>query len=772
MFIEMDENKYYTIFTARETVLELAERSMENGVDIRTGVNLNMPWQQWKFIQHRYDSYTIVNRYSGKCIDLRNKKIGNGAKLNQWELDGSESQLWMIDQLPNGSVAIRSFFSKKSIDIIGSIIPSGNRLQIWDSCDTPNQSWYILEAPSQEHLLKELIREAFEKLPGIIESLSWEQKFLYLRQLGEIKSRYNDPEFKLAVIGNFSTGKSTFLNALIGQELLSVSDLPTTAIPTYMRWVKREKLKRFHIRQKPEEKQSPIIKLTMQNGKEFVLNEDGVRAFRKMTRITLPNDIGKRLDFVTTTSSLIGKIKRIDVFFAEREGFDNLCLIDTPGINPGDEESRGHILQTQAVLKEEADAAMVLYTAKDAMANDTRRFMEDNAVHLMNDAIVVLTKMDLVPENQKEKIIRNTTRLLRVQYHQDEPRVYDISAGEALEYICGRSNSCQSKYWAEQFEQTVRSILEQLGKKRSQIVSLRIASLIRGMISAISQVIQEEQDKLSVEKELLEQASIENLEKDFDKIYLEYESEIEVQCQMQAAQIANIVGMCVKGGCDKICDKIDRAMNRRELDDSIGTYYRSTMEGVNREIIKRMDEKMSSINSLNKTYAKKAEGCLKKYDYYLGKINSHQVNVNERRLLLPALSLPDNDHNFFSGLMDNGMLLGPSVLVLGILGAIWDVIRFAAQKEKAKNAVKSELDTYKGKLTQVCKRTITDIEIQNKNWAKNILSDYKEKYSVSFGEIESAYIQHKMTVQNRLELNKRNCEIMEHLEKRLSEMAG
>ena len=175
--------------------------------------------------------------------------------------------------------------------------------------------------------------------------------------------------------------------------------------------------------------------------------------------------------------------------------------------------------------------------------------------------------------------------------------------------------------------------------------------MIRGMISAISQVIQEEQDKLSVEKELLEQASIENLEKDFDKIYLEYESEIEVQCQMQAAQIANIVGMCVKGGCDKICDKIDRAMNRRELDDSIGTYYRSTMEGVNREIIKRMDEKMSSINSLNKTYAKKAEGCLKKYDYYLGKINSHQVNVNERRLLLPALSLPDNDHNFFSGLM-------------------------------------------------------------------------------------------------------------------------
>ena len=47
---------------------------------------------------------------------------------------------------------------------------------------------------------------------------------------------------------------------------------------------------------------------------------------------------------------------------------------------------------------------MVLYTAKDAMANDTRRFMEDNAVHLMNDAIVVLTKMDLVPENQKKRL--------------------------------------------------------------------------------------------------------------------------------------------------------------------------------------------------------------------------------------------------------------------------------------------------------------------------------------------------------------------------------
>lgn len=40
----------------------------------------------------------------------------------------------------------------------------------------------------------------------------------------------------VAVFGEFSSGKTTFLNALLGEELLSVSLEPTTAVPTFIRY--------------------------------------------------------------------------------------------------------------------------------------------------------------------------------------------------------------------------------------------------------------------------------------------------------------------------------------------------------------------------------------------------------------------------------------------------------------------------------------------------------------------------------------------------------
>lgn len=47
-----------------------------------------------------------------------------------------------------------------------------------------------------------------------------------------IQQRQNDPNLYLAVIGEFSSGKSTFVNALIRDNLLKTSALVTTAAAT------------------------------------------------------------------------------------------------------------------------------------------------------------------------------------------------------------------------------------------------------------------------------------------------------------------------------------------------------------------------------------------------------------------------------------------------------------------------------------------------------------------------------------------------------------
>ena len=41
---------------------------------------------------------------------------------------------------------------------------------------------------------------------------------------------------RVAIFGEFSAGKTTFINALIGEDILSVAVEPTTAVPTRVRY--------------------------------------------------------------------------------------------------------------------------------------------------------------------------------------------------------------------------------------------------------------------------------------------------------------------------------------------------------------------------------------------------------------------------------------------------------------------------------------------------------------------------------------------------------
>lgn len=53
------------------------------------------------------------------------------------------------------------------------------------------------------------------------------------KKLEDLGARLQEGRFHLAVLGQFKRGKSTFLNALLGDILLPSSVLPLTAIPVF-----------------------------------------------------------------------------------------------------------------------------------------------------------------------------------------------------------------------------------------------------------------------------------------------------------------------------------------------------------------------------------------------------------------------------------------------------------------------------------------------------------------------------------------------------------
>ena len=67
-----------------------------------------------------------------------------------------------------------------------------------------------------------------------LKSLKAVQKSGYMAELSTLSDRLNDKVFRLAVVGEFSSGKSTFINAIIGKDVLKHAATETTATVTYI----------------------------------------------------------------------------------------------------------------------------------------------------------------------------------------------------------------------------------------------------------------------------------------------------------------------------------------------------------------------------------------------------------------------------------------------------------------------------------------------------------------------------------------------------------
>jgi ribosome biogenesis GTPase A len=55
-------------------------------------------------------------------------------------------------------------------------------------------------------------------------------------QLGELSSQVADDRFRLIFVGGFDAGKSTLINALLGEKLLPTGHAPLTSAVTVIRY--------------------------------------------------------------------------------------------------------------------------------------------------------------------------------------------------------------------------------------------------------------------------------------------------------------------------------------------------------------------------------------------------------------------------------------------------------------------------------------------------------------------------------------------------------
>src|SRR5512133_228281 len=281
----------------------------------------------------------------------------------------------------------------------------------------------------------------------------------YINQIKELKSRLARGRLHLAVLGQFNRGKSTFLNAITGLDVLPTSVLPSTSVPTIIAYGKELSCCVRFLDSKP-----PLI---------VRQSEDAIRdtLTKYVAEENNPNNqLCVREVEVTTPSPLLE---------------NGTVLLDTPGFG----STHLHNTRTALTVLTECDAALFLLSADPPLTQTDLEFLKQVNLYVPRIFFVV-NKTDLLSGAELASIDAFITNILVMQMK--------YPADLKLFHICARKGALakgdlQSSTWIESGINEIKTeVLDFMIHEKYFTLSEALNDKFKESINSIQQKILEE----------------------------------------------------------------------------------------------------------------------------------------------------------------------------------------------------------------------------------------------------------------------------------------
>ena len=215
-----------------------------------------------------------------------------------------------------------------------------------------------------------------------------------VRDARNLAARITEGRFFLAIVGQFKRGKSTLLNALIGESLLPTGVTPVTTAITVVRY--------------GAERSAEVV---FKDGRRVPIQVDQVKGF------------------VTETSNPENRheVAAVEIYCPTSLLASGMCIVDTPGLGSIFQENTE---ETRAFVPH-IDAAIVVLGADPPISAEELALVAevaDQADYL----VFVLNKADRVTAEDLAEARRFTTDVLARRLHRPEERLFEVSATERL----------------------------------------------------------------------------------------------------------------------------------------------------------------------------------------------------------------------------------------------------------------------------------------------------------------------------------------------------
>ena len=237
---------------------------------------------------------------------------------------------------------------------------------------------------------KDEVARAIGELAGIARDLG--AKSLGDRVERDLVTKLSEDRFHLVVVGEFNHGKSTFVNALLGESVLATGVTPTTAAIHHLKW-------------------APSPEAT-------VVRASGARE---------PIDFERTRAFAVGGGATADDVDFLEIGYPSPLLEERILLVDTPGVN---DLSLQRADITYSYIPR-ADAVLFLLDAGQILKESERVFLQEKLLKGSRDKIVfVITKWDLLSDDERvEALAYARTQLAKLV---KDPLVFPVSADLAL----------------------------------------------------------------------------------------------------------------------------------------------------------------------------------------------------------------------------------------------------------------------------------------------------------------------------------------------------
>lgn len=443
---------------------------------------------------------------------------------------------------------------------------------------------------------------------------------ILLERMQSIQRRRADEHMYLAVVGEFSTGKSTFINALLREELLKASVDVTTAGSTRICYGAQTDLEvRFR-----------GVDTTFSYQRNRVQFWQRIRSYSSDVSGDM-QDIHSYIHAVTADNRVAAHVESVVIHHPASFLTNGIVIIDTPGINA---EYATHAQIANSVVQHEADAAVVIIPAPVPLAQTLSAFIQEQLRPFVHRCLFVVTQMDKIQPREQARVLESIKARLTKTLGIDQPVVlYEAAPQIVLDVLQQQTVASEVQHWSTQFDKLEQTLWDRLRRERALTITESLLRLMASLFEELNASLRERQTSYEARRTAIQREVIQDIPS-FTVQQRGYYQRLLSQAASQArAKLEKAIDDAYDKTQEQVRDAIYDATDASELKstvtESIKQLLEEASESCQKQVQKRVKKLGQSASEISSAFDASFIKEYRKLQVLAGTVSSHIQTVGD-----------------------------------------------------------------------------------------------------------------------------------------------